>query len=161
MAASDLIAGLESPRWVSWLRLAVGIALVLYGATSWARRGSATESPAWLESVQHATPKRALRLGLLLSAANPKIIALGIAGGLILGGHANTLLTEIGATLVFALVGSLSVAAPLAALMIRGDGVMVRLRRLSGWLERNNSAVMAVVLSVIGVLLIVNGAKAL
>ena len=151
----------EPPAWASWARLVIGIALVVWGLTQWRGRAKPKPAPAWMTTLSTAGPRRALSMGLLLSAANPKIMVLAAAGGLAIGADIVGLGQQALTVVAFALVGSLSVAIPVLAFLILGDRVLTPLGSARDWLERNNSAVMAVVFIVIGLLLIVKGATAL
>lgn len=152
---ADLIEVSDTPpAWVGWTRLVLGAVLVAYGVKLWFGRGKRAEAPAWMRSLQEATPGRAVRLGLLLSAANPKVALLGLSGGLALGAELTSVLVPL---LVFVLIASVTVAAPLVAHLLLGERVLEPLGRARGWLERNNDAVMAVVLVVIGAMVISEG----
>ncbi len=146
-----------APTWVSWTRIVLGGALIALGIKQWLGRGKQKEQPAWMASLTSRTPASAARLGLTLSAANPKVLLLAAAAGLEIGSLALT--TSQAATLVlaFTTVGSLSVAAPLVAYGIGGEKVREPLGKAKDWLERNNAAVMSVVITAIGLLLLLNG----
>lgn len=147
----------DTPEWASWLRIVVGVALVAYGVRQWLGRGSSTEQPAWMRSISSATPAAAFRLSLLLSAANPKVLLLAAAGGLAIGADDFTARGDVVAVVIFTLVASVSVALPVLAYTFLGERVLQPLGVARDWLVRNNAAVMAVVLVVIGVLLVVKG----
>jgi threonine/homoserine/homoserine lactone efflux protein len=100
-------------------------------------------------------------MALLLSAANPKIVVLAAAGGLAIGADVVGAGEQLVSVLVFALVGSISVAIPVLGFLILGDRVLTPLGVARDWLERHNSAVMAVVFIVIGLVLALKGARAL
>lgn len=159
---ADLVAAVETtPTWVSWARLVLGVLLVAYGVRQWFGRGGEAEPPGWMRTLQDATPRRALGLGLVLSLANPKILLLAVAGGLTVGAETVGPVAEVLAVLAFTAVASLTVAAPLAAYVVGGSRVLEPLARMRDWLERNNDAVMAVVLVVLGALLAVKGVQGL
>lgn len=118
-------------------------------------------SPAWMAALDSATPIRATRLALLLSAAKPKIVMLAAGAGLVMGSAGEDPATLVVWVLVFSLIASVSVAAPMVLYVIRGESVLARLARVRDWLQRNNSAVMAVVFLLIGLALIAKGASSL
>lgn len=152
---ADLVEAFEAPgNVISWVRLVLGILLIGYGAKLGLNRGKRAEPPAWMRSLQQATPGRAVRLGALLSAANPKVALLALTGGLAIGTGAGS---QLGPTVIFVAVASATVAAPLVAYLVWGERALRPLGRAREWLERNNDAVMAIVLVLIGVLVIVNG----
>jgi threonine/homoserine/homoserine lactone efflux protein len=165
-AAFVLLAGVvevseETPAWASWARLALGAVLVVLGVSRWRYRSEKTETPAWMAALDDATPRSALRLGFLLSAANPKILLLAAAAGIAIGSAELPAGDTALAVAVVTVIGSLSVAVPVLLYVARGEGVLAPLGRARTWLERNNAAVMAVVITVIGVLLLLKGYQGL
>ena len=147
----------DTPSWASWLRIVGGAALVAYGVKQWLGRAADGEQPAWMRSISSATPAAAFRVALVLSAANPKVLLLAAAGGLAIGADDFTARGDVAAVVVFTLVASVSVAVPVLAYTLLGDRVLQPLGVARDWLVRNNAAVMAVVLVVIGFLLLIKG----
>jgi threonine/homoserine/homoserine lactone efflux protein len=153
--------GDQTPTWASWSRVVLGLLLVVLGLSRWRSRRERTETPGWMASLDAATPVSALRLGLLLSAANPKILILAAAAGVAIGSAGLPVADVVGAVVVVTVIGSLSVALPVVLYLLGGERVLEPLGRARGWLERNNAAVMAVVITVIGVLLALKGYQGL
>ena len=150
----------DPARWRTWVVLGLGAVLVVLGVLRWLRRGRGAP-PAWMQGVQTATPRHALLLGLALSAANPKVLLLAIAGGVAIGAGDLAPLRQMLALLAFSLVASLSVALPLLAFLVAPDTAMPILARLRQWLEANADAVMAVVFLVLGAALLMRALAAL
>lgn len=159
--ASVVEAAEETPTWASWSRLVLGALLVVVGVRQWLRRDAAKETPGWMRSLESARPGSAYRLGLLLSAANPKILLLAAAGGLAIGSDDAGTSIRLTAVLAFTAIASTTVAAPPVLHTLLGDRVTAPLRRAKDWLAEHNAAVMAVVVVVLGVLLVVKGAGGL
>jgi len=132
--------------------------LLVLAIVRWGRRGG--PAPAWLQSVQTATPWHALGLGLTLSVANPKVMLLAVAGG---GAIASAIPAHMQALAVLAFTGvsSLGVALPWFAFLAAEEQAMPLLVRLRTWLEANADAVLAIVLGVLGTLLVVEGIRLL
>lgn len=152
---ADLVEFSDAPGgWISWTRLVLGALLIGYGGKLWLGRGRRAQSPAWMRSLQQAAPGRAVMLGALLSAANPKVGVLALSGGITIGSGSDAAVLPV---LGFVVLASATVAAPLLAYLLLGERVLRPLAAARGWLERNNDAVMAVVLAVIGMLLIAKG----
>ena len=147
----------ETPEWVSWARVLLGAGLVVVGLRQWLSRGEAPEAPAWVTSIDAATPVTAARLALLLSAANPKILVLSAAAGLTIADAAAAPAWAALAVVAFALLGSVSVALPLLAHVVLGERANAPLLRAKEWLTRHNATIMAVVILVIGVVLLAKG----
>ena len=147
----------DAATWVSWARVLLGAALVALGVRQWSGRRAGTETPGWMQSIETATPGAAARFGLLLSAANPKIVLLAAGAGLAIGTDASSLAAEAGWVVVFTLVAACSVAVPVLLHAILGDRILPPLGTAKDWLQAHNAAVMAVVITVIGVLLLAKG----
>ena len=159
--AAVVEVGDETPAWASWARLVLGLALVVLGLSRWRSRREQTESPAWMAALSDATPGPAVRLGLLLSAANPKIVLLAAAAGIAIGSAELTASEAAVSVGVVAVVGSLTVALPVLLYVLLGDRMLAPLARARSWLELHNAAVMAVVITVIGALLALKGFQSL
>ena len=147
----------ETPAWVSWTRICLGFLLILLGVWQWATRREKASAPAWMQAINDATPATALRLGLLLSGANPKVLLLTAAGGLEID---STGLSGTGAVVtiaLFAAVAASSVSVPLVLYAVVGERMLGPLSRAKDWLGLHNAAVMAVVITVLGVYLTFKG----
>ena len=151
----------EPPTWASWARIVIGAALVALGLQRWLTRGRKEEAPAWMQSIDRLTPPTALRLGLLLSAANPKVLLLTAAAGLSIGAADLNSTETVITTAVFTVIASTTVALPVLLYLLVGRRILRPLGKVRTWLQDNNAAVMAVVILVIGVLLVVKGLQGL
>ena len=149
------------PTWASWARILLGLVLVVLGVRQWSQRHARSEIPAWMESIDGLTPATALRLGLLLSAANPKIVLLAAAAGLAIGA------AELGSTesavaiVVFTVIASCTVVLPLVLNTVFGERILRPLTRVRDWLQENNATVMSIVVTVIGAVLMLKGIRGL
>lgn len=157
-AAASLIESRDgTPAWVSWMRITLGFLLILLGVWQWATRRDKASAPAWMQAISEATPPKAVRLGLLLSGANPKVLLLAAAGGLEID---STGLSRTGAIVtiaLFAAIAASTVSIPLVLYAVMGERMLGPLSRAKDWLGLHNSAIMAVVITVIGVYLTVKG----
>jgi threonine/homoserine/homoserine lactone efflux protein len=151
----------ETPTWVSWARVLLGGALVIVGVRQFLARHESKEAPGWMRALDDATPASAARLGALLSGANPKILLLSAAAGLTIAAADLTAGATVATVVIFALVGSLSVALPLVVHLVLGDRAQAPLLRAKEWLTEHNATIMAVVMLVIGGLLLSNGISGL
>ncbi|MFN3371474.1 MAG: GAP family protein [Sphingomonadaceae bacterium] len=153
-AGSEWLGTLGGGPLGPWLRLLAGLALMGLAARQWRQRGAEARQPVWMASIADSTPARSLRLGLLLSLANPKVLLLSLAGGL---GAAGSGLAAgdglVGAAFLFAAVASLPAGLPLAARLVGGERVMAPLDRARQWLIANSGPITAAVLGAIGLLL--------
>jgi threonine/homoserine/homoserine lactone efflux protein len=143
--------------WVSVLKLVLGALLVLVAIRQWTRRPASDEevpTPKWMGAIEGFTPAKSAGAGVVLSAANPKNLLLAVAAG---AAVANTGIAggeQAVAYGVFALIGTVGVAAPVVIFFSMGEKAGAILDRLKGWMIHNNSVVMAVLCLVIGAKLV-------
>ena len=152
----------DSPsREVSWLRVAVGVGLIVLGLEKFIRRGGAKKQPAWMSAMSTATPSKAFKTGVLLSLANPKVALLAIAGGFSIGAALNGTTAEVLASVGFAFVATIPALIPVVFYATMKDKALAPLQSLNSWLTKNSDVAVSVVLVVIGALLLVKGASSL
>jgi hypothetical protein len=149
---------------VSWLRIGLGILLLLAAGRSWRKRpaaGTSQELPRWMTGMDDLAPAKAVGLSVLLAAANPKnlVLVIGAAAGVAQLGPSTG--DAIAALVVFVAVGSSTVAAPVCYALLGGERAHATLDRSKGWLAANNAAVMTVLFLVFGAVLISNGLRSL
>jgi len=94
---------------------------------------------------------KALGLGLLLSAVNPKNLAMCIAAGAAIGGAAEDTSEAVVAIVVFVVIASASIAVPVIGFLLAQERMRQPLDELRQWLTAHNSIVMTVLLLVLGV----------
>jgi len=151
-APTDASEGGEPAAWVDWLKLLLGVLLLLVATRQWRGRpheGEEAAMPAWLGAVERFTAPKALAAGSVLAAANPKnlLLAVGAAAAIaqtgISGGE------QAVAYGAFAFIGTLGVAAPVVVFFALGDRAPLLLGRLKDWLAGHNAAIMTVLCLVI------------
>jgi Sap-like sulfolipid-1-addressing protein len=139
--------------WVSLLELALGIVVLLAALGQWrSRPRSADEppTPKWMGTIQSFSVGKAFTVGLFLGALNPKNIPLTIAAAAAIAGTGISNGSQAIVLLVFAVVGTIGVAAPLGIYLAMGNRAAHVLDGLRHWLARNNPMIMTVLLVVIG-----------
>ena len=162
-----LLAGPAGPSddgqpaaWTGWLKLLLGVLLLLLAARQWRARpaeGAEPEMPRWMAGLDRLRPGQALGLGALLSAVNPKnggltiAAAASIAGAGLPGGQQAVTLA------VFVLIGSLGVLAPLVLYLTTGERAARTLDGWKTWAGDHNAAIMAVLFLVFGLKLVGDG----
>ena len=164
-AAALLTSVLEaidgSSAWLSWARIIAGVLLVALAVRKVLRRGVVTAPPPWIATVSSATPSRAFVLAVVMSVANPKILVLAGAAGVIIGtADLDRAYTAL-AVAITVVVAAITVAVPVLLYVVLGDRVLRPLGRARDWLMRNNAIVMAVVFLILGVALLTEGVSAL
>jgi len=165
----QLLAGLlgvmpgSSPGWIGWVRLFLGVVLVVLGVRRWTSRpstGTAAPLPAWLQAVDDLRPGTAFAMGALLSGVNPKNLALGLAATLVLVEEGLSGVESLLAVVVFVATASATIAGPVIYQLFGGQSARTSLDTWRTWLEDNNATVMAVLLVVFGVVLVGHGLAA-
>ena len=159
LVVSGLVGGLggKPPGWASWLRIVVGVLLIVFGIYRWLTRKKAAHTPKWIQSLSKLTPARAGATGSALTVVNPKVLFICAAAGLAIG------TTGLGGTRVWlavawyvAVAGS-TVALPILAYAVSGDRLDAPLARLNDWMERQHAVLVAAILVVIGLLVLYKG----
>ncbi len=147
---------------VAWFKLVIGVLLVFLGIRQWRQRpgpGDEPSMPSWMRSIDSVTPLRAMGLAAILSAAGNVALILAAAAGI-----ARAKLDfqqEASALAVFIVIGSLTVAAMVVYHIVAGQSAAKMLNTWKTWLLKNNAALTAILLMVVGVLLVGKGANAL
>ena len=100
---------------------------------------------------------KALRLGFLLAAVNPKNLLLAIAAGVIVGGAGLTVGQMAVVIIIFVLLAASTVLVPVFGYLIAAARLAGPLDKLRQWLVDNNAVIMAVLLLVLGVAMIGKG----
>ena len=123
--AGDVATDSTASDTVSWGTLVLGALLLLMAVRSWQKRpapGVTPPMPKWMAGMDAIAPGKALGLGIVLSAANPKnlILVIGAAAGLAQLGL--TTGDAVVALIVFVVIGSLSVLGPVAYSLRRRRG---------------------------------------
>jgi threonine/homoserine/homoserine lactone efflux protein len=143
--------------WLSWLKLVLGLLMLFVAARQWKSRPQGEEEPAtpkWMGALAGFTPVKAVGAGVFLSGLNPKNLLLAVAGATAVAGTGLSAGDEAIVWIVFILIASIGVAAPVVIALAMGARSRALLDRLKTWMARENAVIMAVLLLVIGVKLI-------
>jgi Sap, sulfolipid-1-addressing protein len=145
---------------VSWLKIGLGVGLLLLARREWRNRpapGAEPEMPKWMARVDALRPAMALGLGALLGAANPKNLALSVGAAAGLAQLGLSTADAVVSLIVFVALGSLTIVGPVLYHVLGGERSKAELNDLKDWLGQHNGAVMAVLFLVFGVALIAKG----
>jgi threonine/homoserine/homoserine lactone efflux protein len=143
--------------WVNVLKLVFGVLFLFLAAHSWRGRPKAGEEavmPKWMAAIDGFGAAKSLGAGVLLSALNPKNLALTAAAAAaiaqtdIAGGQQAVVLA------VFILIGSLTILVPVIIYFVMGAKAKTILDDLKGFMTAHNAAIMTVLLLVLGAKLI-------
>lgn len=158
---SELVTrGEDGTRVGAVIRLVLGAVFVVLGVLklrSRRRAGAEPEVPGWMRAIDSMPPSRALGIGFLISAANPKEAIFSIAAGVVIGSAAVPAGQMAAATVVYVLIATVTVVAPVAASVVLGDRARTWLEPLRVWLVRFHAVIIVAVLIILGVVMIGNG----
>ena len=70
--AGTLKTGGEPSAVASWIKIGLGVLLLLVGIRQWRGRGGQHDAPKWMAAIDDFTFPKALGLGFLLSGVNPE-----------------------------------------------------------------------------------------
>ena len=146
--------------WVSVLELVLGVGLLLLSVKQWRGRprdGEEPPVPKWMGALDGFTAVKALAAGAVLSSVNPKNLLLAIAAAAEISQTGISGAEQAAAWAVFVLIGTAGVAVPVVIFFALGERAGPVLGSLNDWMARNNRAIMAVLLLVIGAKLIGDG----
>ncbi|MGA7398260.1 MAG: GAP family protein [Solirubrobacterales bacterium] len=143
--------------WVTYLKLGLGIVLILVAARTWRGRpkpGEEASFPAWMKAVDQFTPAKSAAIAFALSAINPKNLLITAAAAAAIAQTGISTGNQIGALAVFVLVASLGPGLPVAIYFVMGDKAKGILDDLKAWMARSNVAIMTVICLIIAAKLI-------
>ncbi|WP_068275514.1 GAP family protein [Aldersonia kunmingensis] len=144
----------------AWLYVGLGALLVIHAVRDWRSRPAGDAEPTmpkWMSAIDSFTAGRGIGLGFALAAVNPKNLILGAAAGVAIGEGGLSSGDVVVVIVVFTLLASCSVAVPVIAYLLSPQRWAGPLQTLREWLTRHNTAVMTVLLLVIGAVLIGKG----
>jgi len=150
--------------WVSWLKLALGAALLVVAVRQFRGRPAGSdqaELPKWMARVDDIRPLPAAGLAAVLAGVNPKNLLLVIGGATAIAQTGISGGEQAIAYLVFALVGTLGVGTPVGIYFAMGARSQQLLTGLKDWMAQHNAVIMAVLCLLIGVKLIGDGISGL
>jgi hypothetical protein len=149
------------PTWASWLRVILGTALIVFGIYRWLTRHGHTESPKWMRSFQTIAPRRAAITGLVLVVVRVEVLVMCLAAGLAIGTCQLSAVSKTLNAVFFVAVSASTVAIPILAYAAAGERLDEPLVRLKDWMEKNNAALLAAILVLIGAVVLHNGIRGL
>ncbi|QJW35003.1 GAP family protein [Cellulosimicrobium protaetiae] len=153
------------PLWAAIVKIVLGVLLLLLAVKQWRgrpRAGFEPPAPKWMAAIDAFTPVKAAGLAVLLGAVNPKNLLLVVSGGAAIASAApDDTNAQVVAAVVFALVASIGVAAPVFVYLFMGSRAATMLDELKGWMTHNNAVIMAVLLLVLGAKMLGDGISAL
>jgi len=147
----------EPATWASWLKLVLGLLLLLVAVRQFRGRpheGDEAPLPKWMGAIDKFGPGEALGSGAVLSGLNPKNLLLAVGAAVAIAQTGISGGQQAVAYAVFALIGTLGVGAPVVLYLAMGERSAELLARLKAWLSHNNAVIMSVLCLVIGMKLV-------
>ncbi len=143
--------------WVSWIKIVLGVLLLLVAARQFRSRPHGDEQPQmpkWMTEIDKTTPVAAVGLAAVMSGANPKNLLLTVAGAAAIAGTGISGGEQAIAYLIFVLIATLGVGIPVGIYFAMGTRSETLLARLKDWMSAHNAVIMSVLCLVIAAKLI-------
>jgi cytochrome c biogenesis protein CcdA len=150
--------------WVGWVKIALGVLLLLVAARQFRGRPHGDEQPQmpkWMATIDNTTPVAAVGLAAVLSGANPKNLLLAVGGGAAIAQTGIPGAQQAIAYLIFALIATLGVGIPVILYFALGERSEKLLADLKDWMTRHNGVIMTVLCLIIAAKLIGDGISGL
>ena len=94
--------GLDNkPTWAPYVRIGLGVALIVFGLYRWFGRKRSAHNPKWMAAMSSMGPARAFLTAIVLTVANLKVFAMCAAAGVAIGTAALGRLGAWQAVLIF------------------------------------------------------------
>jgi threonine/homoserine/homoserine lactone efflux protein len=151
---ADLDTDSGPSKAASWVKLVLGVLLLLLAAMQWRKRPKPDEVavlPKWMSAIEGFTPVKAAGLAFALSAFNPKNLLMFVSAGVAIGTAQLSVGGDVVAVAVFTVLAASTVLVPVIGFLVAAERVKPWLDTLKTWLEANNATVMGVLLLVLGV----------
>jgi hypothetical protein len=143
--------------WVSWIKIVLGVLLLLVAARQFRSRPHGDEQPhmpKWMTTIDKTTPVAAVGLAAVMSGANPKNLLLAVAGAAAIAGTGISGGEQAIAYLIFVLIATLGVGIPVGIYFAMGARSETLLAGLKDWMSAHNAVIMSVLCLVIAAKLI-------
>lgn len=143
-----------------WIRLTIGVVLVIAGIRRWQTRPAPDVEPPippLMRAIDGVGTLGVVGVGFALAAFNPKDLLLAAAGGAEIAAADLAVGASIVAIAVFTAIAASTAMIPVVAHLAAGNRLDDRLQRSRDWLVRHNAVVMAVVLVAVGLLFVAEG----
>jgi threonine/homoserine/homoserine lactone efflux protein len=158
LVAGDADSSGDTSTAVDVVMLLFGLLLLAVAGKQWQgrpRAGQEPEMPKWMAAIDDFSAGCAFGLGVLLSAVNPKNLALTLAAAASLAQAGLSAGGDAAGVAVF-VVGSLTVAGPVLAYLMMGKGAERVLGEIKQFMSDNNAVIMTIVCLVLAAKLIGN-----
>jgi threonine/homoserine/homoserine lactone efflux protein len=154
----------DPATWVSVLKLALGVLLLLVGVKQWRGRprdGDTASTPKWMSALDTFTPVKAGGAGAVLAGLNPKNLLLAVGGAAAIAGAGIDTGQQAVAYAIFVVIATVGVGTPVVLSVVLGERSRKLLDDLKDWMASNNAVIMAVLILLLGVKQIGDGISGL
>ena len=145
---------------VNWLQVGIGVLFLAMAARQWRRRPKVGEEPAmpkWMATMDEVSPGKALVLGLALSAANPKNLALTVAASASIAQAGLDGTDTVIAVAAFVVIGSITVAGSVLFYLLAPHRAEAPLASIKQFMSDHDAVIMMVVLLLLGAKILGDG----
>ena len=145
---------------IDWLQVGLGVMFLVMASRQWRKRpppGTEPELPSWMARVDSFDPAKALGLGVVLSAANPKNLALTLAAAASIAQAGLDAGQDVIAVAVFVALASSTTVGLVLFYLVATDRAAAPLTRMKEFMARNNAVIMMVILLILGAKLLGEG----
>jgi threonine/homoserine/homoserine lactone efflux protein len=145
---------------VDWLQVGLGVLFLVMALRQWRKRPAPRadpELPSWMTKVDSFGPLEAAGLGVVLSAANPKNLALTLAASASIAQAGLSAGQDVIAVAVFVVLASSTTVGLVIYYLVASHRATAALTRVKDFMARNNAVIMMVVLLLIGAKLLGEG----
>lgn len=147
------VGGAATPGWVAIARVLGGVVLILFAWERASAARTASVASTWVGGLDRVSADRALAMGALQAALDPRKLIILAAVALTVGRVGQGSTEALIAVLVFVLIGTIGVALPIVWPRIAGAAASVRMDALRDRLAEDNTTIQAVTLLLLGALL--------
>jgi hypothetical protein len=161
LANAGKISAGGTPSTLAYLvKLLIGLLFLFLAYRNWQKRpkpGEEPQMPAWMASIDSFTSGKSFGMAALLAGVNPKNLGLALAAALTISQGGLTGAQPWIALVVFVVLASITVAAPVLYYLIAGASAEKTLTSWKVWLTANNGTVMFVLFLILGTKLVGQG----
>jgi threonine/homoserine/homoserine lactone efflux protein len=145
---------------VGVIKIVLGLLLLLLAVRNWRsrpRKGEPAPLPKWMSAIDSMTFGKAAGLGFLLSAVNPKNLLMAASAGVAMSAVSLSAGETTAVVAIFTVIAACTVLVPVVGYLVAAQAMSGTLTTLREWLGANNTAIMAVLVLVIGTKMIGDG----
>lgn len=152
----------SDPLWIALTELVIGAGFLLAVGAVWRHRHERrADSRPWVAAVDSFTTARSAGLGVVLSGANPKVVALSLGAALSLA-QTNASAAVTAETLVlYCAIGAAGVLVPLSLYLTVPRRASSLLAGFRVWLARHETGILVILGLVIGAAFLTDGLEGL